>query len=116
MNSNTDLFLDLESFCNLTLPLIFNETDTTEPTSETEDVEEEEEEEEKPKKEQIQEIIKNETSSINPDLAPVANETTGSNKTSKDNATSENNVTISEDRTTRFIERLVSPIRVGPLE
>ena len=35
MNSNTDLFLGWESFCNLTLPLIFNETDTTTPTIET---------------------------------------------------------------------------------
>ena len=79
-------------------------------------MEEEEEEEEKPIKEQIQEVIKNETSSINPDLFPVANETSGSNKTSSDNATSENNSTIAKDKTTRIIERLVSPVRVGPLE
>ena len=116
MNSNTDLFLDWESFCNLTLPIIFNGTDTTTPTSETEDVEEEEEEEEKPIKEQIQEIIKNETSAINPGPVPVTNETNESNKTSTDNATSVNNSTISKDKTTRIIERLVSPVRVGPLE
>ena len=79
-------------------------------------MEEEEEEEEKPIKEQIQEVIKNETSSINPDIVPVKNETTGSNKTSTDNATSENNSTIAKDKTTRIIERLVSPVRVGPLE
>ena len=79
-------------------------------------MEEEEKEEEKPIKEQIQEVIKNETSSINPDIVPVKNETTGSNKTSTDNATSENNSTIATDKTTRIIERLVSPVRVGPLE
>jgi hypothetical protein len=81
-------------------------------------VEEEEEEEEKPVKEQIQEIVKNETSAINPGQVPVpaANDTKESNKTSTDNATSENNSTISKDKTTRIIERLVSPVRVGPLE
>ena len=60
-------------------------------------MEEEEEEEEKPTKEQIQEIIKNETATRNPEPVPdpVTNETTGGNKTTQENATSENNSTIS---------------------